>query len=76
MLPNRLELLPLPLCLYISSVAKILYKSVYLADQSPIRPTLGLSEGRDQLAGRGSAAPPPRLRPPAVVLLLSSDIEW
>jgi len=44
-------------------------------DQSPIRPTLGRSEGCDQLEGRGCGAPPPRLRPPPVVLLLSSDIE-
>ena len=44
-------------------------------DQSPIRPTLGFSAGRDQLEGRGSAASPPRLRPPPDVLLLSSDIE-
>lgn len=50
-------------------------KTKYLElDQSPIRPTLGLSEGCDQLEGRGSAEPPPRLRPP-VVLLLLSDIE-
>lgn len=40
-------------------------------DQSPIRPTLGPEDWRAQLSGKGSAGPPPRVRPEELLSLLS-----
>ena len=43
-------------------------------DQSPTRPTLGAAVGRAQLAGKGSAGSPPKVRPTPEESFPLSDI--